>query len=132
MMKTRAFHSCALVGVLVLLAFGVSACSTKEARYPTQPPARDLNVPETTIVGAAFTCTTVPGSLSIVCLDESTGNVTNWLWDFGDGRKSTATNPGHTYSTFGTYVVTLVVRNSISNDIAIQLVTVAEVTPTAG
>jgi PKD repeat protein len=127
MMKSRAFHSCALIGVLVLLAFGASACSTKEAKYPTQPPARNLDVPETTFVGAAFTCQTIAGSLAIVCLDESTGNVTSWLWDFGDGRKSTAQNPGHTYSNFGTYVVTLIVKNSISNDVAIQLVNVAAV-----
>lgn len=123
MMRTRAFHSCALVGVLVLLAFGVSACSTKEARYPTQPPARDLNVPETTVVAAAFTVTTGSG-LTVVFTDESTGNVDVYRWNFGDGRTSSARNPVHTYSSAGEYAVTLTVSNAISSDSASQLVTV--------
>jgi PKD repeat protein len=30
--------------------------------------------------------------------DMSSGNATNWLWDFGDGTTSTQQNPVHTYS----------------------------------
>lgn len=32
-----------------------------------------------------------------------------YLWDFGDGGSSTATNPVHTYTAAGTYIVTLIV-----------------------
>ena len=35
------------------------------------------------------------------------GPVTSWRWDFGDGTKSTAKNPIHTYTTRGTYTVRL-------------------------
>ncbi len=35
-------------------------------------------------------------------LDYSAGNITNWLWDFGDGTTSTQQNPTHTYSSTGT------------------------------
>jgi gliding motility-associated-like protein len=34
-----------------------------------------------------------------------------WAWDFGDGFTSTLQNPVHTYSTFGTYNVSLTVTN---------------------
>jgi len=38
-----------------------------------------------------------------------------WAWDFGDGTTSTEQNPTHTYPTFGTYTVTLVVTDVASN-----------------
>lgn len=43
--------------------------------------------------------------------DESTGNVTTWLWDFGDGNTSTDQNPSHTYATAGDYTVSLTVTD---------------------
>ena len=39
--------------------------------------------------------------------DESTGPVTSWQWDFGDGTNDTVQNPSHTYSSAGTYTVSL-------------------------
>lgn len=36
----------------------------------------------------------------------------SYLWDFGDGASSTATNPSHTYSSGGTYAVKLTVTDS--------------------
>jgi gliding motility-associated-like protein len=38
----------------------------------------------------------------------STGTVADYVWDFGDGSKASATNPSHTYTTNGSYTVTLV------------------------
>jgi PKD repeat protein len=38
--------------------------------------------------------------------------VTNYLWDFGDGTTSTAKNPTHTYSTPGTYSVSLIITTA--------------------
>lgn len=40
------------------------------------------------------------------------GNLTNWLWDFGDGNSSTQQNPVHQYTAGGTYTVTLKVNSS--------------------
>jgi hypothetical protein len=45
----------------------------------------------------------------------STNQVTQWLWDFGDGNTSTAQSPEHTYSQSGSYQVTLSVTDQ-SND----------------
>ncbi len=44
--------------------------------------------------------------------DTSGTNITNWLWDFGDGNSASAQNPTHFYNTDGTYNVKLVVSNN--------------------
>jgi beta propeller repeat protein len=44
--------------------------------------------------------------------DLTTGGPTSWLWDFGDGGTSTAQHPSHTYTSPGTYAVTLTVANA--------------------
>ena len=41
--------------------------------------------------------------------DISTGIVTQWLWDFGDGTNDSIQNPSHTYSDTGFYLVTHIV-----------------------
>jgi len=44
--------------------------------------------------------------------DLSTGTVSDWQWNFGDGLTGTGQGASHTYMTSGTYTVRLVVRNS--------------------
>jgi gliding motility-associated-like protein len=44
-------------------------------------------------------------------LDQSSSDVINWYWDFGDGNNSTEQNPLHNYADTGLYRVTLVVEN---------------------
>jgi hypothetical protein len=39
--------------------------------------------------------------------DRTTGNVTRWAWDFGDGTRSTEQHPVHHYAAPGKFVVTL-------------------------
>jgi PKD repeat protein len=39
-------------------------------------------------------------------------NIASWLWDFGDGTSSDAQHPVHTYTTNGTYTVTLIVNTT--------------------
>ncbi len=48
--------------------------------------------------------------------DNSTGNPTEWFWDFGDGQTSTKSNPATTYKIPGIYIVKLVVKNAVSID----------------
>jgi PKD repeat protein len=48
--------------------------------------------------------------------DLSTGPVTTWLWNFGDGGTSTFQNPAHNYMSAGIYDVTLYVSNSGFSD----------------
>jgi len=49
--------------------------------------------------------------LTIRFTDESTGGITSWHWDFGDGSTSTLQHPSHTYTKKGEYTVTLMVEN---------------------
>src|SRR4051812_8600478 len=44
--------------------------------------------------------------------DQSTGGVTSWFWDFGNGATATLQNPSTTYFIPGTYTVTLTVKNA--------------------
>jgi len=62
------------------------------------------------------TPTTGDAPLEVNFLDLSTGNVTSWAWDFGDGGSSTAENPVYTYATPGTYTVSLTATSSGGSD----------------
>ncbi|MBK7174995.1 MAG: carboxylesterase family protein [Bacteroidales bacterium] len=61
---------------------------------------------------AAFS--TVANALEISFNDQSNG-ATGWKWDFGDGGSSIEQNPVHTYSSEGTYLVSLFIRNTIQS-----------------
>ncbi|MDD4455400.1 MAG: PKD domain-containing protein, partial [Candidatus Methanomethylophilaceae archaeon] len=50
--------------------------------------------------------------LTVRFTDTSTGEITAWLWDFGDGATSTEQNPTHTYTAPGTYTVSLTATNA--------------------
>lgn len=56
---------------------------------------------------------------------DSDGEIVGWLWDFGDGNTSTEQNPVYTYSSAGTYSVSLTVTddggatNTISNSVTV-------------
>jgi len=39
--------------------------------------------------------------------DQSTGKITSWHWDFGDGSVSAEQNPQHAYAKPGNYIVVL-------------------------
>ena len=69
-------------------------------------------------VTAQFTADVTSGAapLTVQFTDTSTGSPTSWLWTFGDGNTSTAQNPQHTYSSAGTYTVTLTASHTYSND----------------
>ena len=63
---------------------------------------------------AAPTAGDAPVAVSFT--DESTNKPTSWLWNFGDGTTSSAQNPTHTYSSAGTYTVTLTAGNAAGSD----------------
>ena len=48
----------------------------------------------------------------------STGSITSWSWNFGDGATSTVQNPSHTYDVPGTYSVSLTVTGPGGSDTA--------------
>jgi PKD repeat protein len=44
-------------------------------------------------------------------------NGNTYLWDFGDGSSSNLLNPSHTYTSNGSYIITLTVTNACGTDI---------------
>lgn len=63
---------------------------------------------------------------SVQFTDTSTGEPTNWQWDFDDGTFSEARNPTHRFDESGSYEVRLTVENSAGDSDVIQEVEVAE------
>jgi len=49
--------------------------------------------------------------LTVNFQDLSTGTPLSWQWDFGDGNTSTLQNPSHTYTSYGSFTVTLITTN---------------------
>jgi PKD repeat protein len=67
------------------------------------------NIPPTasfTSSCSALTCTFTDAST------DADGTIASRSWDFGDGQSSTATNPSHTYSSAGSYTVSLTVTDN--------------------
>lgn len=60
---------------------------------------------------AAFVADKTSGTspLTVKFSDKSSGPITSWLWNFGDGKSSTAQNPTYTYPYAGKYTVKLTV-----------------------
>jgi len=53
---------------------------------------------------------------SVPFTDLTSGNPNSWVWNFGDGNSSTLQNPTHTYSSPGTYNVSLTVSDGATTD----------------
>lgn len=60
---------------------------------------------------AAFSASPTSGNapLTVGFSNASTGNVSTYAWNFGDGSTSSTASPSHVYSTAGTYTVSLTV-----------------------
>ncbi|HPF71630.1 MAG TPA: PKD domain-containing protein, partial [Candidatus Krumholzibacteria bacterium] len=89
----------------------------------TAPGGADtLTVADAVVVGqpavAAFAQSDTSGAapLAVTFTDASTGGVSSWAWDFGDGGTSTEQNPVHEYAAEGVYAVSLIVSNGCSSD----------------
>jgi PKD repeat protein len=54
--------------------------------------------------------------LTVQFTDQSTGSITSWLWDFGDGTTSIDPNPSHVYQEAYSYDVSLTVTDLNSSD----------------
>lgn len=67
--------------------------SPPTAQFSVQP----VNAP------SLFAC----GPLTVTCSPTSNVKITQYAWNFGDGTTSTAAQPTHTYSTPGTYYISM-------------------------
>ena len=64
--------------------------------------------------------TTGQAPLAVVFTDQSTGSPTSWSWDFGDGGSAATQSPSHTYTTPGTYTVSLMATNASGSDVEVK------------
>lgn len=74
------------------------------------------DVPEPPVADFVGTPTSGTSPLLVSFSDLSTNNPTSWSWDFGDGGTSSAQNPSHTYTSEGSYTVTLTATNADGSD----------------
>jgi len=67
---------------------------------------------------AKFTLPVTAGEIgeAIRIADESTGSITNWFWDFGDGKAAAGRQVEHAYMTSGTHSIELTVSGPAGND----------------
>jgi PKD repeat protein len=68
--------------------------------------------------------------LTVACINNSTGKINSYYWDFGDGTSSSQQAPTHTYNVAGSYKITLTVsQNHWLKDSVPQNVTVSDPPP---
>jgi len=83
-----------------------------------------ITVSEAPVADFNATPTSGCAPLPVNFTDNSTGSPTSWSWDFGDGDTSNLQNPPHTYTSAGTYTVSLTVSNACGSDDETKTVTV--------
>jgi PKD repeat protein len=73
----------------------------------------------TNVSQADFTADPTSGilPLAVQFSDQSTGTITDWLWDFGDGNTSTEQYPSHTYDVANQYTVSLTIDGPDGTDV---------------
>jgi len=75
-------------------------------------------IPPSLVPSASLSAIPTSGNapLSVNFTDESTGTITSWNWNFGDGASSAIQNPSHTYNSKGKYSVSLTVSGPYGSD----------------
>jgi PKD repeat protein len=87
-------------------------------------------------VHADFTASPTTGDppLTVQFTDQSTGEITDWAWDFGDGETSTEQSPSHTYNAVGEHTISLTITGPAGSDTETKVnyieVGIPELTPT--
>ncbi|WP_024480883.1 PKD domain-containing protein [Cellulophaga baltica] len=107
--------------------YTVNVTVPSENQYPTAIATSDVTS------GAPSLAVQFTGETSS---DPDTGDALTYAWDFGDGSTATTPNPSHTFTTAGTYTVTLTVTDDgtpalNSTDTITIIVTDANQAPTA-
>ncbi|MFH1320870.1 MAG: PKD domain-containing protein [Bacteroidota bacterium] len=69
--------------------------------------------PQAVFTGTPNTGCSVPLSVTFSDLSvQGSGAITSWFWDLGDGNTDIAQNPNHTYTSFGSYDITLITTDT--------------------
>ena len=108
-------HSYSAVGLYTVTLSATNASGTDEevkTNYITISAAPTADFSGTPTSGEA--------PLEVTFTDYSTESPSAWSWNFGDGNTSSTQNPAHTYSSSGTYTVTLSATNFYGTDAEVK------------
>lgn len=114
-------HTYTTAGTYTVCLVATNACGSDST-------CQVLNV---TCVNPSAAFTNAINGTQVNFINSSTGNPSQFLWNFGDGNTSFVQNPTHIYSTPGTYTVCLVVVNSCGVDTTCTNVTITCQAPAA-
>lgn len=91
---------------------------TASNQYLTNSRTKNVYITVLNLPRAEFVADKTRGGapMDVQFTDKSAGAPTAWKWDFGDGKTSAEQNPKHTYTTLGTYTVTLTASNKDGSD----------------
>jgi PKD repeat protein len=113
--------------------FALKAYNTAKSIESVYSNQASATVSSVSTVSANFSANITSGNPGMVVAFTpiTTGTITQWLWNFGDGGTSTAQTPTHTYNLAGSYTVSLTVTGSTGSatKIAPNFITVTN--PTA-
>ncbi|MGH8470457.1 MAG: PKD domain-containing protein, partial [Gammaproteobacteria bacterium] len=86
-----------------------------------------------TVPAAGFNANPTSGTapLTVTFTDTSTGNITTWSWNFGDGTTSSSKNATKIYTKPGSYSVGLTVTGPAGSNTATRTISVAAAAPVA-
>ena len=96
--------------------YTVSLTASNQCGSDTETKTNYITVLPEPIADFVGTPTKGDAPLTVQFNDNSTGTPTNWSWSFGDGGTSTEQNPQHTYTSPGTYTVSLTATNDCGSD----------------
>jgi hypothetical protein len=71
-------------------------------------------------------------NLAVVWSNFSSGGITSYVWDFGDGSTSTLTQPAHNYAMAGSYIVCLTATNGCGSSTHCDTITLTCPLPSTG
>ena len=95
---------------------------------------RAITIPKKENSNASFTVTpqtqSLPGS-TVTITNTTTPGPWQYMWDLGDGTLSTSSDVSiqHTYATYGTYVITLLVKNGVCEETQSESVFIQAIPP---
>jgi gliding motility-associated-like protein len=86
----------------------------------------NIEGPDADIYATPHIASTLDGTISFA--SESSGNIVNWQWTYGDGSSGDGETSAHNYGQAGTYVVTLIVTdNNGCTDIDVDTIVVKDI-----
>ncbi len=122
--------SAATVTVTVKCSDGTNEVSATKDISVVATSATNQN-PAVTTASSDATTGTAPLTVKFTgAASDNDGFVSSYFWDFGDGTSSNEQNPSHTYSTAGTYSVTLTVSDNAGGKGASTAITITITAPT--